>query len=51
MPLTSINDFSSFHEKNVIQLNEAYQGIGIVELMRICIDEHDLTIHQAWLIC
>jgi starch phosphorylase len=31
-------------------LNDAHPAIAIVELMRILIDEEELTLHQAWLI-
>jgi starch phosphorylase len=42
--------FEIFHEKTAIQLNDAHPAIGIVELIRILVDEEGLTLHQAWLI-
>ena len=47
---THQRDFSQFPEKIAIQLNDAHPAIAIVELMRILIDEEELTLHQAWLI-
>jgi len=39
------NDFSLLPDKIAIQLNDAHPAIAIVELMRILIDEEDLTLH------
>lgn len=42
--------FDRFHEKVAIQLNDTHPSIGVVELMRLLVDEYRLGWNQAWYI-
>ncbi len=42
------NDFSQFAAKNCFQLNDTHPSISVAELMRLLIDEHDLSWAKAW---
>ncbi|MGQ0834752.1 MAG: glycogen/starch/alpha-glucan phosphorylase [Gammaproteobacteria bacterium] len=37
-----------FHEKFAVQLNDTHPAIGVAELMRLLVDEHDIPWEQAW---
>ncbi|MEM1171425.1 MAG: glycogen/starch/alpha-glucan phosphorylase [Cyanobacteria bacterium P01_H01_bin.35] len=41
-------NLENFQEKAAIQLNDTHPSIGIAELMRLLIDEHDMEWEKAW---
>ena len=42
------DDIRRFHEKVTFQLNDTHPTVAIPELMRILLDDYDLTWEEAW---
>ena len=42
------DDIRKFYEKNVFQLNDTHPTVAVLELMRIFLDDYDLTWEEAW---
>lgn len=42
------DSLETFHEKFVVQLNDTHPAIGVVELMRLLVDEYLLDWQTAW---
>ena len=41
-------DFGDFSEKNVFQLNDTHPSIAVAELMRILVDDYQVSWDKAW---
>ncbi len=41
-------DIRKFHEKVVFQLNDTHPTVAVAELMRVLMDEYNLTWEEAW---
>jgi starch phosphorylase len=46
--LSAHKDFSSFHEKVAIQMNDTHPSLAVAELMRVLVDENNLEWEEAW---
>ena len=42
------DDIRKFHEKNTFQLNDTHPTVAVAELMRILLDEYNLSWDEAW---
>jgi starch phosphorylase len=42
------NTVETFHEKFAVQLNDTHPSIGVAELMRLLVDEHEIGWETAW---
>ncbi len=42
------NDIRDFHQKFAVHMNDTHPSIGVAELMRLLIDEHELNWDEAW---
>ena len=43
-----VNSWKNFAEKVAVQLNDTHPAIAVVELTRILVDEHHMTLAAAW---
>ncbi|HEX7390291.1 MAG TPA: glycogen/starch/alpha-glucan phosphorylase [Acidiphilium sp.] len=46
--LSQYGDLHNLSEKTSVQLNETHPSIGVVELVRLLVDEHGLLWDEAW---
>ena len=42
------NNFENFAEKNCFQLNDTHPSVAVPELMRLLLDEYELSWNRAW---
>ena len=42
------NALETFSEKFAVQLNDTHPSIGVAELMRLLVDEHEMSWEPAW---
>jgi starch phosphorylase len=50
MHLFSGGKITDFHQKFAVQLNDTHPAIGVAELMRLLVDDHNLNWEDAWYI-
>ena len=46
--IQDFGDIKTLHERASIQLNDTHPAVGVAELVRLLIDEHDVEFEDAW---
>ncbi len=46
--IQDFGDIKTLHERASIQLNDTHPAVGVAELVRLLVDEHDVEFEEAW---